>query len=357
MSFAETLGAVTRHSHRWLPAYALSRLRRLGEAPPRHVWLLITDHFEPRWNRADATLARERVALWRRRWPEIACSHVDDDGRRPVYGFFYPAEEYGPELLEPLAELTREGIGDVEIHIHHDGEGEAAFVDMMGRFLETLHGGHGLLRRHEGKLTFGFIHGNWALDNSRPDGRWCGLNNEITLLRDLGCYADFTMPAAFSPCQGGPVDVVYRVTDDPLRPRSYETGVRVRPGLPAVGDLTMVPGPLGLEFRGLRRKPRIESGELAGYHLPSPARARLWLRLAPRIGEHAFVKLFGHGTQERNSGPLLGGGLDTLFASVEAECRAVGARLHYASAWDTWRAIEALRAGQDPLAAIGRRGA
>ena len=50
-----------------------------------------------------------------------------------------------------------------------------------------------------GRVVFGFIHGNWALDNSRPDGKYCGLNNEITLLRDLGCYADFTMPSGASP--------------------------------------------------------------------------------------------------------------------------------------------------------------
>ena len=31
---------------------------------------------------------------------------------------------------------------------------------------------------------------------SLPDGRWCGLNNELILLRDLGCYADFTLPSA-----------------------------------------------------------------------------------------------------------------------------------------------------------------
>ena len=74
--------------------------------------------------------------------------------------------------------------------------GEQSFTGRMSRFIETLAGRHGLLRRHRGKLAFGFIHGNWALDNARPDGRWCGLNNEITLLRDLGCYADFTLPAA-----------------------------------------------------------------------------------------------------------------------------------------------------------------
>jgi hypothetical protein len=293
------------------------------------------------------------VALWPRQWPDIAARHADSEGRRPVYNFFYPEEEYRPHLLDPLAAMTRDGIGDVEIHIHHDGEGEAAFLDKMGRFLEVLQSRHGLLRRHEGRVAFGFIHGNWALDNSRPDGRWCGLNNEITLLRDLGCYADFTMPAAFEPCQAGPVNVIYRTTDDPERPRSYARGWPVRPGLPAVGDLTMITGPLGLELRGPFRKPRVESGEIAGHALPSAARARLWLELAPRVADHAFVKLFTHGTQERNSGPLLSQGLDTLFTTLEARCREVGARLHYVSAWRAWRAIEALRCSGDPLSAAG----
>jgi hypothetical protein len=349
----DAFGRLTRHSHLWLPGYAWSRLRRLGQPPPRHVWLAITDHFEPLWRKPDDATARGRVALWRRTWPEIASRHGDADGRRPVYCCFYPEEEYRPELVEPLAEMARQGIVDVEVHIHHDGEGEAWFADTVGRFVETLESRHGLLRRHRGRPAFGFIHGNWALDNSRPDGRWCGLDNEITLLRDLGCYADFTMPAAFEPCQAGPVNEIYRVTDDPRRPRSYARGVVVQPGLAAVGDLTMITGPLGLEWRGLGRKPRVESGEIAGNAMPSRARARLWLSLAPRVGEHAFVKLFTHGTQERNSGPLLSGGLDLLFESLEAECRAVGARHHFVSAWEAWKVVEALRVGSDPLAAAG----
>lgn len=350
MPATDVVGRLTRHSHRWLPGWAWSRLRRLGAAPPRHVWLVVADHYEPRWKGADDATALNRVALWRKAWPMIAARHADSDGRAPVYSFFYPQEEYAHALVEPLAEMTRQGIADVEVHIHHDNEGESAFVDKMSGFLRCLSEQHGLLRRRDGKLAFGFIHGNWALDNSRPDGRWCGLDNEITLLRDLGCYADFTLPAADSPCQAGLVNAIYRVTDDPRRPRSHAHGVHVKPGLPAIGDLTLVTGPLGPRMQ----KPRIESGELAGYALPAPHRARFWLQVAPRVGDHAFVKLFGHGAQERNSGPLLGGGLDSLFAGFEQACRDVGARHHYASAWHAWLAIEALRSGADPLAATGR---
>src|SRR4029453_5633544 len=103
------------------------------------------------------------------------------------------------------------------------------------------------------------------------------------------------------------------------------------PGGAAVGHLTMIPGRLGLLWGGRRRfVPRVDTGEIAGYSAPSRDRARLWLRVAPRIGEHAFVKLFAHGAQDRNAGPLLDRDLDKLFESLGAECASRGAALHYA---------------------------
>lgn len=345
----EALAHRVRHIDRWLLQYAKWGLPRRHPAP-RHVWFTLADHYEPLWNGVDLHSASKRVAGWRRSWPEIAGRHGDSDGRPPVYTFFYPQEEYRHELVEPLAEMSRAGIGDVEIHIHHDGDGEERFVGKMRSYLETLYRDHGLLRKHEGKLAFGFIHGNWAIDNSRPDGRWCGLNNEIRILRDLGCYADFTMPAPDSPCQGGPVNTIFRVEDDPLRPRSHTRGVPLRIGGELSGDLTFIPGPLALDFssRGVLR-PRIESGEIAGNRPPSMQRARHWLRHAPRLGEHAFLKLFTHGAQEQNMDPMLGGDLDRLFDCVSTACADLGARLHYVSAWGMWKAVDAVQRSMNPV--------
>ncbi len=199
------LAEATRNAHLWLPGYARSRWRAHRAAAPTHAWVTIADHFEPLWKRPDDATARERVARWRRAFPEIAARHQDSAGRPPCYAFFYPEEEYRPELLDPLAEMAHAGYADVEVHLHHDGD-TALPIRRSGRPL------HRDARRHatgccdgrSGRLRFGFIHGNWALDNARPDGRWCGLNNEITLLRDLGCYADFTMPAAPDVSQGDP---------------------------------------------------------------------------------------------------------------------------------------------------------
>jgi hypothetical protein len=332
-------------AERWLFRYLVSRTRS-REPAPRTVWLVLADHFEPLWRRPDEETAGARVGAWTKGWPVIAARHRDSAGRPPCYTFFYPEEEYRPEYLESLAGLVREGIADVEIHLHHDGEGQQDFVERIAAFKSRLLDRHGLLRRQGDTVPFGFIHGNWALDNSRPDGRYCGLNNEIGLLRDLGCYADFTLPCVPDPAQAGPVNRIYWATDDPRRPRSHDRGVPASVGGGRQGDLLMVPGPLALSFQGRKPwRPRVETGELAAHWRPTPRRVQMWLDRAPRLGSHVFVKLFAHGAQERHLTTLLGGALDEVFTLLAAECAIRGLQLRFASAWDAYRAIAALVSG------------
>jgi hypothetical protein len=326
----------------WLGPYIRNRLSRLStsgsDSAPVRVWVTITDHYEPFWRNRDPSLASERVAEWRRKWPRVADRHHDSRGVPAQYSFFYPEEEYRPELLENIAEMVRAGYGDVEIHLHHDGEGEVDFLERMNRFKQVLFDRHGLLRKVSGQIVFGFIHGNWALANSRPDGRWCGLNNEIRLLRDLGCYADFTMPCGPAPMQTRMINTIYWAVDDPDRPKSYDTGDPLIPGGEKRGDLLMITGPFGLRWRG-RWKPRLEIGELAGYDPPTAYRVSRWLDLAPRVGRDIFIKLFGHGAQEKNMRCMLDGGLDLLFGEMARQCGIRGYQLCYVSAWQMYQAV------------------
>jgi hypothetical protein len=333
-----------RHSHIWLPGYIKDRLAARARKPAKRLWLLFADHFEPLWNRADEHTGAARVARWTARWPAIAAKFRDSTGRPPRYTFFYPEEEYRPRLMEPLARLASNGIADVEVHLHHDGEGQQNFIDRISGFTETLVSRHGLLRKHQGKVTFGFIHGLWALDNSRPDGRFCGLNNELSLLRDLGCYADFTMPSGASPTQARLLNTVYWAVDDPDKPKSYDTGIPVTPGGTLKGDLLMIPGPFGLRWAE-RLKPRIEYSELCSYDPATEYRVRRWLELAPRIGDDIFLKLFTHGTQERHSQYLLEGGLDATLSLITRECRRSNLDLHFSTAWEMRQAVDAAQRG------------
>lgn len=342
-----------RNAQIWLPGLVRSWRQRLGESAPTHVWLLITDHFEPYWGRPTESVAAERVARWTAGWPLIAARHRDSHGRSPQYSFFYPQEEYQPALLEQLAGMARASIADVEVHIHHGGEGEAEFRRRIGTFTRTLYDDHGLLRLRRGVPSWAFIHGNWALDNSHPEGLYCGLNNELSILQELGCYADFTMPAAPSPCQTRTVNSIYWATDDPARPKSHDSGVAVTPERMREPGLLMVQGPLTVR-RHQRRPwmPSVEVGELTAVDPATPHRVNRWLAAAPRVGTHAFVKLHTHGAQERTMNALLNGGLDNVFTMMRAECDRRGVSLGYVTAHQCSTIINALVDGSDPLAGL-----
>ncbi len=332
-----------RNAQIWLPGYLKSCLgRRQGI---KNVYLAICDHFEPLRGNADIKTGLERVMRWRRSWPEIAKRHTDSTGRPAQYTFFYPEEEYRPELMDPLAEMVHQGIADVEIHLHHDGEGEQNFVERMSKFKEVLHHRHGLLRKDDsGRITFGFIHGNWALDNSGPNGRYCGLNNELTLLRNLGCYADFTMPSAPHISQASLVNTIYWATDDPSKPKSYNTGIPFTPD-GQQGDILMIPGPIALNWKERSRGllPRLEVGELAASNPVTRQRVRLWLGRCPISSTGIIVKLFAHGAWESNTRALLTRDLDQALDLTRQEAVANGWNFNSVTAADLRARIKPFR--------------
>jgi len=340
-----------RHAEIWLAPYLIDRLRRrMRTRKPKRAWVVITDHYEPLRAGAPIDKALDSVAQWRKKWPRIADDAPrDSTGQRPQYSFFYPQEAYRRELLEGIAEMVRLGAGDVEVHLHHENEQRESFIQKVNDYCRRLTCDHGLLRQQDGRTVFGFIHGNWALDNSSPDGRYCGLNGEIALLRDLGCYADFTMPSAPSATQGRIVNQIYWCTNIPgNRPKSFDHGIEATMGGGRRGDLLMITGPLGMRFEG-RLMPRLETGELAGYDPPTISRVRLWFDLAPAIGEDIFIKLYTHGAAEWNLKPLLYGELANLFGRLAEEADRRGIEIHWATAWQMYQAADALIHGREPI--------
>ena len=230
----------------WLGAWL--KQKRPKTNGPVHVMFSFVDHFEPQWGRPTYEVEVERVRQWREGYKALAGRHRDADGVHPQHTFFYPEEEYRPEHLDQVADLCREGFGEIEVHLHHDNDTEAGLREKIERFVKVLHDRHGALPVDPatGRVVFGFIHGNWCLDNSRHDGRWCGVNNELEVLADLGCYADFTLPSAPSETQTRKVNSIYYATDDPLRPKSHDDGRDLARGKGVEGDLLIMQGPLAL---------------------------------------------------------------------------------------------------------------
>jgi len=346
-------GIRARNMQLWLGGY-LRRRRPRAPAGPVHVMFCFVDHFEPAWGRADLVAQRRRVDRWCREYRALAAAHRDADGRPPQHTFFYPEEEYREEHLQKLAALCADGFGEIEVHLHHDNDTEANFRATIERFNRLLHERHGALARdpHSGQLRFGFVHGNWSLDNSRADGRWCGLNNELILLRELGCYADFTLPSAPSETQTRMVNAIYYATDDPLRPKSHDTGVPVRVGGRASGDLMIVQGPLGLNWHERRfgLVPRIENADVRRSCPPTPARVDAWVRSGIHVEgrpEWVFVKVHTHGTQEHDMDTLLGAPAEAMHAHLErAYNDGVRHVLHYVTAREMYNIIKAAEAGE-----------
>ena len=345
---------------RGLPLSTLPRLvaarrpPRLSPERPRHVFLALCDHWEPMWGNPPRHVQHERVERWVRDYLPSVAGLADSRGQAPQHTFFYPAEEYEPAFLDRLAELCRQGAGQVEVHLHHDGDTSDRLRAKLERFTRQLADEHGLLERDsQGRVRYGFIHGNWALDNSRPDGRWCGVNDELTILRETGCYADFTMPSAPDPCQTRTINSIYYAVDDPLRPCSHDRGTRARVGAePPADSLLLIQGPLACDWG--RRKwglvPRLENGDLQGHHPPTLERLDLWCRASVVVEgrpEWLFVKLHTHGAQEENAAMLLGPAMRRFHESLaQRAARDPLLRYYYVTARELAALVHQAEAGR-----------
>lgn len=328
--------------HRWLGTYLKTRSERRDWEPsePIHIFLCVADHYEPKLGGAPPVQAAARVARWADEYPKLCESFRDSDGRPPRHSFFYPEEEYEPEYLDALAKICRDGYGEVEIHLHHDHDTANGLREKLLRFKKLLRDRHGLLGtdRQSGETAYGFIHGNWALDNARSDGRWCGVNNELDILRETGCYADFTLPSAPSETQTRKINRIYWAVDDPAKPKSHNWGMDIGTGPVPENALLLIQGPLLLNWK--RRKfglmPAIENACLQGSQPPSEARLDLWIRTrirVPQRPEWVFVKLHTHGANEFNMPVLLGEPMRRFHQALQRRAAEnPNFRFHYVSA-------------------------
>jgi hypothetical protein len=296
----------------WIGAYAgdvARRALRPRSAGARHLLFAVCDHYEPLWKRPGPQQALARVRAWSDGYQAALGRFRDAEGRPPRHSFFFPGEEYAPEYLEPLADLARGGFGEVEVHLHHDGDTPVTLRGRLERTLGDL-GSHGHISRDSaGRPRWAFIHGNWCLANSRSDGRWCGVDAELPLLFDAGCYADFTFPSAPEETQPGIVNRMYWPVGDLTRRRAYDRGEPARVGEVRRDRLLMVQGPLALTRRAGGFTPRIECSALDAGDPPTPARADAWVAQDIHVEgrpEWVFVKVHTHGAKEKNAAVLLG---------------------------------------------------
>ncbi|MDD4869237.1 MAG: hypothetical protein PHR77_01655 [Kiritimatiellae bacterium] len=347
-----------RSIDKWLMGYLKSLVRRPGNVHgPKHLMFCVTDHFEPFRDNVPKQTAMKSVDRWYAEFPSVAEGFRDADSKNPCHSFFYPQEEYDTDCVEGIAHLCASGFGEIEIHLHHRNDTREQLRSKLSGFRDILREKHGLLGSDkEGNIRYGFIHGNWALCNSRPDGDWCGVNEELGILRQTGCYADFTFPSAPSPTQPRMVNAIYYASDTGYS-RACDTGRRVSSVQHSVSgvsnkSLMLITGPLALNWH--RRKwgllPRLENGAITFLNPPIPERIDLWTKQHIHVEgrpDWIFVKVYTHGCQQGNMDVLLGKPMREAYEHLQTEYNdGKKWNLHFVTAREMYNVIRAAEDGK-----------
>jgi hypothetical protein len=297
----------------WLTSYLRQTPRRWASRGDVHLLLCVADHYEPNLGGASDAVALRRVERWVSDYPRQFGAFRDADGRPPRHSFFYPIETYHADHIDLLTDLCHQGYGEVEIHLHHDNDTADNLRTTLELARDTFAERHGQLARDRrtGEVKYGFVHGNWALDNSHPDGCWCGVDNELGVLRETGCYADFTMPSAPNRAQTRTINSLYYAGGRPGRRKSHDVGTPVGCGPRPADSLMLIQGPLVLNWSSRKwgLLPRVENGCIQEGQAAHISRVQNWLRArvqVPTRPDWYFVKLHTHGASERNVPALLG---------------------------------------------------
>lgn len=348
----------------WLVRYPWSRFKSTMERTAfdkKHIIITIANHFEPAWTEGGVLGHKDQLRRLKE-YQEMARTTGnavrDVDGTKFRHTNFYPAEQYHPEILEIMSEMQAEGLGEVEVHLHHGVDKpdtaenlESALVE----FRDTLAEEHKCLSRMDGvdHPMYGFVHGNLALANS-CGGRFCGVDNEMAILRDTGCYADMTLPSAPDQSQIAVVNQIYQAVGPFEEAAPHRRGKR----LCVNGNHLQLPliftGPLVFNWTRTIKGvpvPRIEDGALTAGQGLSDARFRRWRSANVTIAgrpDWIFIKLYCHGFFDANQSVCIGEEARRFFGElVEAGERSGEYSIHFATAREAFNIAIAATEGKD----------
>ncbi|MFP4163784.1 MAG: hypothetical protein ACLFQB_07790 [Chitinispirillaceae bacterium] len=339
---------------RWLvPCLKMPRDSKPRSGEPVHLYVAFCNRLSPYWAGVSQEIAEHRVVTWYREYIRFASHHADSQGKKPVHTFFYDESDYNPRFVDTLSRMCREGIADVDILLKHENDTPDGFRRKIEGFRDVLFHHHGLLRKdHHDRIIYGFIHGNGALNNCRPDGRFCGVNQESGILKETGCYADFTFPSAPDVTQPPIINQIYFASGSPEHPAGHEQGYPAGKEAWSEKDLMLVEGPTGLNWQNRRYGivPRVENGEISFRRRFTPNRAKVWIDSAVHVQgapEHLFIKLHTFGAVDSTVRYLFGeSGIHSLYNTLENEYGKSGNYiLHYVSAYEMYRTIRSLCQG------------
>ena len=357
-----SLGSLIAYAGKVLPRGTWQALRP-RKSGVRHLIVALADHFEPaispeggqkRVSREEQEL---RLESWRQEYAKVADRWRDSDGCPFVHTYFYPAEQYDEGLLEILADHCHSGWGEIEIHLHHGiAEPDSAEETrrLLGDFRDKLAYRHHCLAMDQNSELprYGFVHGNFALANS-AGGRFCGVDSEMQILAETGCYADFTLPTATRyPSQTAKINALYECAL-PLEQRAPQRkGIDLCSGrAPKILPL-IVQGPLLLDVKrsvGMRRLV-IENGAITGPNPMSLDRLQLWKQADIHVygrPDWLFIKLHCHSMDPSQNDAVIGTAFQNFLQELVTGAPMRREILHFVSAREMTNICMAACDGKD----------
>jgi len=332
---------------KWSSSYFLNLIRK--NPKPLHILFCMVDHFEPGTGNVTSDVERERVQTLLIEYPKLVRNHRDNAGNLPKRTWFFPPHYHRNNNLRDLISLCASGYGEVELHLHHGKTKPDNAENLKKTIMQCIkeYSSFGIFGTENGNKRYGFIHGDWALDNSRH-GKYCGVNNEIQILKETGCYADFTFPS-LNEANPNQINSIYYAQGNPEKSKSYNRGTSVRKlGKPS-GDLMIIQGPI---------HPFVKNGKLSGLRAwgdsingaPPSTKKRIdsWVKTAIHIQgrrEWIIIKISMHGAEDGRT--VLGKEMDEIFSYLETRYNdGKNYVLHYVTARELYNIIKAIEAGE-----------
>ncbi len=350
------------YARKVLPAASLHALKRASKGPV-HLIIALADHFEPAiipedgQKRAPRPEQERRLEWWAREYPKAVDKWRDNDGRAFLHTYFYPAEQYDEGLVEMLADHCHAGWGEVEVHLHH-GIPHADTAEntrqLLSEYRDQLAFRHRCLAMEEDsdKPRYAFVHGNFALANS-ADGRYCGVDSEMQILSETGCYADLTMPSApWDRAQIAKINSVYECAL-PLDQRApHRKGHDLAAGQTPRMFPLMIQGPLIMDVQsGLRlRRPAFDNGAITAAKPASLHRLSLWKQAQITVlgrPDWIFIKLHCHSMDPTQKDAVIGDSFRTFLATLVGGAPDRKETLHFVTAREMTNMLLAACDGRD----------
>lgn len=348
----------------WLIRYPFNRAQGILSQnlfEKKHVIITVADHFEPAWSAKGALGLddqRRRLDEYYKLARKTGESTLDSDGTKFRHTNFYPAEQYDKQLLDTMAEMQKEGLGEVEIHLHHGVEKPDTAENLrkvLIEFRDILAEEHKCLSRFDGEkeAKYAFVHGNLALANS-ANGKYCGVDEEMQILAETGCYADLTLPSAPDETQVPVFNEIYECSLPLTEKIPHRKGKSVevfgnKPQLPLIFT-----GPLVINWTRRIKGfpvPRLDDSGLAANQPMDSARFNRWLNANITVkgrSDWVFIKLYCHGFFDHDQSACIGEDAVRFFNEIIENGEKSGEyKVHFASAREAFNMVSAAIDGKN----------